>query len=268
MEILDLCPIKWHKLDVITLIEEDYKNVRELMATHGYESEEIQRKELRSMLRKIRLKILNEEPLETEKQENSQHDCNEEKQKHKETYIISIEKIGKNMGDNNDDKLLRGLFEGGNFPNSQINILTGDNPQVSYESPNKRSQDEKFEGLKQSVIDYVTKLMPVVAAEYKEEYQKMWVEILEKDAVSKIVYERGRQQRTLFNRNLVAQISHMMLTDGIIINGTTPVRMAELLEPEKGKDHPVRGALGMPPEDKQVKKAVNEVFEKHGVKAK
>jgi hypothetical protein len=172
------------------------------------------------------------------------------------------------MDDNNNFDGLRGLFEGGNFPNTQINILTGDGVQVSYESPNKRAQDEKFEGLKQSVMDYVTKLMPVVAAEYKEVYQKMWLEILEKDAISKIVYERGRQQGTLFNRNLVAQISHMMLTDGIIINGTTPVGMAELLEPQKGKNHPVRGALGMPPEDKQVKKAVNEVFEKHGVKEK
>ena len=172
------------------------------------------------------------------------------------------------MGDNNNLDCLRGLFEGGNFANTQINILTGDGVQVSYESPNKRAQEEKHVGLKQSVLDYVTKLMPVVATEYKEMYLTMWLEILEKDAVSKIVYERGRQQGTLFNRNLVAQISHMMLTDGVIINETTDVRMAELLEPEKGKDHPVRGALGMPPEDKQVKKAVDEVLIKHGVKIK
>ena len=172
------------------------------------------------------------------------------------------------MDDNNNFETLRGLFEGGSFPNTQINILTGDGVQVSYESPNKHAQDEKFEGLKQSVMDYVTKLMPVVASEYKEVYQKMWLEILEKDAVSKIVYERGRQQGTLFNRNLVAQISHMMQTDGVIISETTDVRMAELLEPKQGKNHPVRGALATPPEDKLVKKAVNEVFEKHGVTIK
>lgn len=172
------------------------------------------------------------------------------------------------MGDKNNLDSLRGLFEGGNFPNTQINILTGDGVQVSYESPNKRAQDEKFEGIKQSVMDYVTKLMPVVATEYKEVYQKMWLEILEKDAVSKIVYERGRQQGTLFNRNLVAQISNMMQTDGVFIKKTTDVKMAELLEPEKGKSHPVRGALGTPPEDKQVKQAVYEVLEKHGVKVK
>ena len=44
--------------------------------------------------------------------------------------------------------------------------------------------------------------------------------------------------------------------------------MAELLEPEKGRNHPVRGALSVSPEDKRVKKAVNEVLEKHGVKVK
>ncbi len=171
------------------------------------------------------------------------------------------------MDDNNNLESLRGLFEGGNFPNTQINILPGDGVQVSYESPNKRAHEEKFEGLKQSVIDYVTKLMPVVAAEYKEVYQKMWVEILEKDAVSKVIYERGRQQGTFFNRNLVANISHMMALDGVIITKTTDAKMAELLEPEKGSKHPVRSALGDSPEDKQVKQAVKEVLMKHGVKA-
>ena len=34
------------------------------------------------------------------------------------------------------------------------------------------------------------------------------------------------------------------------------------------KNHPVRGALSVSPEDKQVKKAVKEVLEKHGVKVK
>jgi hypothetical protein len=172
------------------------------------------------------------------------------------------------MDDNNNLDNLRGLFEGGSFPNAQINILTGDGVHVSYESPKKRAQDEKYEGLKQSVMDYVTKLMPVVAAEYREVYQKMWLEILDKEPVSKIVYDRGRQQGTLFNRNLVAQISHMFLLDGVIINETTDVRMAELLEPKQGKNHPVRGALGTSPDDEHVKKAVNEVFEKHGVKVK
>ena len=173
------------------------------------------------------------------------------------------------MNNHKKAELLRGMFAGATFNNSVVVGVAESGSTVSYQKGEEKNvKEEKYEGARQSLMDYVTKLMPVVATEYKEVYLKMWLEILEKDAVSKTVYERGRQQKTLFNRNLVANISNMMLKDGVIIKDTTDVRMAELLEPEKGKDHPVRGALATPPKDKQVKKAVNEVFEKHGVKVK
>ena len=60
----------------------------------------------------------------------------------------------------------------------------------------------------------------------------------------------------------------LLCMKGLIIKNTSDVRMAELLEPEKGRNHPVRGALSVSPEDKRVNKAVNEVLEKHGVKVK
>ena len=166
-----------------------------------------------------------------------------------------------------NDKLdeLKGLFEGGNFPNAQINILTGDGVQVSYQ-PHGKGDKQEPGGLRQAVMDYVNRLMPVVAEEYKEDYSRIWLEILEEDAVSKAVYDRGRQKGTVFNRNLVAQISRMMMLDGIIIKETKDVMMAELLEPEKGRNHPVRNQLGLVPEDSKVKKAVEEVFRRHGVK--
>ena len=77
------------------------------------------------------------------------------------------------MGKTNNPEILNGLFEGGNFPNAQIVVMTGDGVHVSY--------------------------------------------------------------------------------------------MAELLEPEKGKHHPVRNQLGLVPDDNKVKKAVEEVFKRHGV---
>ena len=135
----------------------------------------------------------------------------------------------------------------------------GDAPQQEQRVAQSRARD--------MIMEYVGRLMPVVVTDFRDRFLKIWTEILEQDAVSQVVYERGRQQGTLFNRNLVAQISHMMI-GGLIIKDTSDVRMAELLEPEKGKNHPVRGALGLSPEDKRVKKAVNEVLEKHGVKVK
>lgn len=175
----------------------------------------------------------------------------------------NVSKHNNNMKDNLDS--LKGLFEGGNFPNAQINVLTGDGVQISYQA-NKGADKQEPVGQRQAVMDYVNRLMPVVAEEYKEDYSRIWLEILEEDAVSRTVYDRGRQKGTVFNRNLVAQISRMMMLDGIILKETNDVMMAQLLEPEKGRNHPVRNQLGLVPEDSKVKKAVEEVFRRHGVK--
>ena len=158
---------------------------------------------------------------------------------------------------------LRGLFEGGSFPNAQINILTGDGVQISYQSAKKEEKEAKTDGLKQTLLEYVGRLMPVVAESYKESYVDIWQEILAQDAVSSIIYKRGSQKGTVFNRNLVARISHMFVMNGIIVQGTSDLRMTELLEPEKGKNHSVRGELALMPDDKLVKNAVKEVLDKH-----
>ena len=161
---------------------------------------------------------------------------------------------------------LKGLFEGGNFPNAQIIILTGDGVHVSYESPERKAKEVQTEGIRQSVMEYVGRLMPVVAEDFRDNFCRIWQEILEQESVSRVIYERGSQKGTVFNRNLVAHISHMMVIGGVILKDTSDVRMAELLEPEKGRNHSVRGALALSPDDKLVKKAVFEVLEKHGVK--
>ena len=160
----------------------------------------------------------------------------------------------------------QGMFTGCTFQDSVVVGIAGSGSTISYESQKQKAQEEKFEGMKQSVMDYVGRLMPVVTVGFREQYAKIWQDILEQDAVSRVIYEKGSQKGTLFNRNLVAQISHMMAVNGVIVKETTDVRMAELLEPEKGKNHSVRGALAVTPDDKLVKKAVNDVLERYGVK--
>lgn len=44
------------------------------------------------------------------------------------------------MSDKNNLDGLRGLFEGGNFPNAQINVVPGDGVHISYESQQKKEQ--------------------------------------------------------------------------------------------------------------------------------
>ena len=71
-----------------------------------------------------------------------------------------------------------------------------------------------------------------------------------------LVYNKGKQQDTTFNRNLVAQIIHQV-SGWLYVPTATSAKMAEYLEPEKGVNHPVRNKLGETPE-KAVKKAVED----------
>ncbi len=166
------------------------------------------------------------------------------------------------MKDETKIEIIKELSKG-NVKIAQLILeVQGDN----YFNETKDKENEvHHNGLRQSVIEYVNRLMPVVAVEYREKYSKIWMDILEEEAVRGVIYNRGKQQGTVFNRNLVAQISRMMALDGIIVKDTNDVMMAELLEPEKGKHHPVRNQLGLVPDDERVKKAVEAIFKRYGV---
>lgn len=156
------------------------------------------------------------------------------------------------METNNFD-LLKGLFEGGNFPNAQINILPGDGVHVSYKS-SEETKVEPEPASKDAIMEYVKRLMPVVKEEYQSVYCEMWLGILDVKEVKSLVYNKGKQQGTTFNRDFVAQIIHQ-LGSRIYMPEANAVVMAEHLEPEKGKNHPVRQKLGESP-DKSIKKAI------------
>ena len=98
--------------------------------------------------------------------------------------------------------------------------------------------------------------MPVVREEYQSVYVDMWQGILDLKEVKLQVYNKGKQQGTTFNRDFVAQIIHQ-LGQRIYMPEANSVVMAEHLEPEKGKDHPVRKKLGEMP-DRVIVKAIEE----------
>ena len=150
---------------------------------------------------------------------------------------------------------LKGLFEGGNFPNAQINILTGDGIQISYKSSEEKKGEHEPVS-KDAIMEYVKRLMPVVREEYKSVYLDLWLGILDLKEVKLQVYNKGKQQGTSFNRDFVAQIIHQ-LGQRIYTPEANTVVMAEYLEPEKGRDHPVRKKLGEKPE-KVIAKAIEE----------
>ena len=81
--------------------------------------------------------------------------------------------------------------------------------------------------------------------EWKYGYQRLWEDILDIKIVSEAIYTRGKQQRTNFNRNLVANIIHYLSCKGVYGRSYTAARFAVCLE--GNKEHSVRSALGRDP---------------------
>ena len=164
----------------------------------------------------------------------------------------------------NEEKkeLLKGLFNGANLEHAQINLILEEGATICYSNnqPVENNQANKNQQVKDAIIDYVGRLKPMVRQELLDRYDQLWSGILELKEVKTQVYNSGKQQGTIFNRNLVAQITHLM-GDTIFVS-TNTVKMANYLEPSKGCDHPVRQKLGEAPE-KEVKKSVEEYIKQH-----
>ena len=107
---------------------------------------------------------------------------------------------------------------------------------------------------KKSILEYVMRLHPLhVREEWREKYQALWEEILELPAVSATIYNKGKQQGTTFNRNLVANILHLMAEKKVLALTANATKMAEMLEGDTNAS--VRAQLGvMPP--KEIKESI------------
>ena len=106
----------------------------------------------------------------------------------------------------------------------------------------------------QLIIDYVMRLHPShVRQEWQEKYQTLWKSILELPAVACKVYDKGRQQGTTFNRNLVANILHLLAERRVLTINANPTEMAKLLEGDANAS--VRAKLGEMPEA-EIKKMI------------
>ena len=163
------------------------------------------------------------------------------------------------MDENKKAEYTNGMFAGATFNNSVVVGIAESGSTVSYEAPNKKPQVDGDDNLqkqgKEAIMEYVGRLRPLVKEQYQERYDQIWEGILEISQVKAMIYNKGRQQDTTFNRNLLAQLIHQV--DVIYLPTANTVQMATYLEPEKGVDHPVRQKLGEAP-DKDIKNAIAE----------
>lgn len=155
---------------------------------------------------------------------------------------------------------LSGLLQGAQI--GQFNLVTGDGVEIVY---NKYGDCEKNNpdyslAVRDHIMEYVSRLKPLVRAEYLNGYEDLWMRILNLQEVRVQVYNKGKQQDTTFNRNLVAQIIHQ-IGSRVYLVGVSDQQYAEYLEPGKGKNHSVRQKLGESP-DGPIKKAIETLFVK------
>ena len=160
------------------------------------------------------------------------------------------------MTDETKSKMMEALAKSGMSVGQFVMENTGT---ITYNDNRGAEKQEKKDsgsqsGSKEAIMEYVGRLKPVVREQYRNEYDTIWEGILELTQVRTLIYNKGKQQDTTFNRNLVAQIIHQV-SDWLYLPTANTVKMAEYLEPEKGIEHPVRQKLGESPE-KDVKKAI------------
>lgn len=124
----------------------------------------------------------------------------------------------------------------------------------------RKKDDACAPASKEAIMEYVGRLRPVVREQYRDRYDEIWEGILEISQVKAVIYNKGKQQDTTFNRNLLAKIIHQV--DILYIPTANSYLLASHLEPEKGSDHPVRQKLGEMP-DKEIKNAVEDYIKEN-----
>ena len=109
-----------------------------------------------------------------------------------------------------------------------------------------------------SILEYVMRLHPDhVRGEWRDRYLPLWEAILELPAVACKICDKGKQQGTTFNRNLVGNILHL-LAERQVLAIANATKLAQVLEGDANAS--VRGKLGVMPE-REIFRAVEEMID-------
>jgi hypothetical protein len=132
------------------------------------------------------------------------------------------------------------------MPGATVNQYQGAAPKAAPVPENATRNPQLSQ---KTILDYVMRLHPShVRQEWQDKYQALWEEILGLSAVADKIYNPGRQQGTTFNRNLVANILHLMAEKKVLTFTASAKNMAIVLEGDA--DASVRAQLGvMPPKE-------------------
>ena len=123
-----------------------------------------------------------------------------------------------------------------------------------------KHKDDEVKNKRKAIMEYVGMLKDVVDERFLPVYDEMWHTILKLESVKSIIYKyRKNQKGHIFSLRLVGNIINLMKENGVFIINIA-AKLAEILEPEKGKDSSVAGYMRFPLEDKGIKKDIEEVI--------
>ena len=166
---------------------------------------------------------------------------------------------------NKEDKIdvLKAIAQSVNMDRTQFVLVLESGNTICYNNhePKPEEKTHTSQHVNDVIMEYVGRLMPVVREEVADKYIMIWQEILANNMVKQVIYNKGKQQDTSFNRNLVAQIIHQ-ISPKVYLSEAKPTVLAEYLEPEKGANHAVRQKLGEAPEN-VIKKEIDKCMEKY-----
>jgi hypothetical protein len=161
------------------------------------------------------------------------------------------------MEKSRNEEPVNNMFSNCSFQDSVVVGIAKEGSTVCYgheKAHAKKQSDSDLQG-KKAVMEYVGRLKPAVKEQYRDQYDNIWEGILELSQVKAVIYDKGKQQDTTFNRNLLAKIVHQV--DELYMPIYNNAQKATYLEPEKGADHSIRHKLGESP-DKPIKKAIED----------
>ena len=143
-----------------------------------------------------------------------------------------------------------------------------DDPELSDPNAERIGQLEEPEeeidraSIRAEILQYVSRVRPLVHPDKRDRYMKMWEGILELDAVRPFVYKTGKQKQTNFNRKLIANIIHHLDSRQMYAKPYKASDFAKALEGDY--DTSVRGELGKFPSD-NICAAIDKYLEEIGL---
>lgn len=159
-----------------------------------------------------------------------------------------------------------------NFPNvKEVKIIkSADGQKTTHMSfgddtganENALVADKDKDAKRADILKYVGKTLPLVLYAWKDKYMNLWADILAIPAVDAIIYKKGRQQNTSFNRKEVLHIICYLgkhANGGIGLFEDKYVASDVALQLADGCEKTTRPELGFQP-SVSIRKAIDELM--------